>query len=32
MYEDGDARIIGRKDYVRTEMWQFLRTTQAERF
>lgn len=26
MYRDGDCSIIGRKDYVRTEMWRFLRT------
>ena len=32
MYKDGDCHIIGRKDYVRTEMWRFLRTTLAERF
>lgn len=32
MYKDGDAHIIGRKDYVRTEMWRFLRSTLAERF
>jgi hypothetical protein len=27
MCKDGDCRIVGRKDYVRTEMWRFLRTT-----
>ncbi|HEX8124678.1 MAG TPA: hypothetical protein VF548_03775 [Allosphingosinicella sp.] len=32
IYRDGDAHIIGRKDYVRTEMWRFLRTMLAERF
>ena len=32
MYRDGDCSIIGRKDYVRTEMWRFLRTMLAERF
>ncbi|HEX8511714.1 MAG TPA: hypothetical protein VF688_01265 [Allosphingosinicella sp.] len=32
MYRDGDAHIIGRKDYVRTEMWRFLRTTLAKQF
>jgi hypothetical protein len=32
MYKDGDAHIIGRKDYVRTEMWRFLRTTLAKTF
>src|SRR5687767_2642483 len=26
MYCDGDCQIIGRKDYIRTEMWRFLRT------
>ncbi len=26
MYRDGDCFIIGRKDYIRTEMWRFLRT------
>lgn len=25
MYRDGDCQIIGRKNYVRTEMWRFLR-------
>jgi hypothetical protein len=25
MCRDGDCSIIGRKDYVRTEMWRFLR-------
>jgi len=32
MYRDGDCQIIGRKDYVRTEMWRFLRTTLAKSF
>jgi hypothetical protein len=32
MYRDGDCWIIGRKDYVRTEMWRFLRTTLAGEF
>lgn len=32
MYRDGDAHIIGRKDYIRTEMWRFLRTTLAAHF
>lgn len=26
MIRDGDCHIIGRKDYVRSEMWRFLRT------
>ena len=25
MYKDGDCHIIGRKNYIRTEMWRFLR-------
>lgn len=25
MIRDGDCHIIGRRDYVRTEMWRFLR-------
>jgi hypothetical protein len=25
MYRDGDCHIIGRKNYIRTEMWRFLR-------
>lgn len=25
MYRDGDCQIIGRKNYIRTEMWRFLR-------
>ena len=25
MYKDGDCQIIGRKNYIRTEMWRFLR-------
>ena len=32
MYLNGDCIIIGRKDFIRTEMWRFLRTTLAERF
>ena len=32
MIRDGDCHIIGRKDYVRTEMWRFLRTTLAKTF
>jgi hypothetical protein len=32
MYRDGDAHIIGRKDYVRTEMWRFIRTILSRRF
>jgi hypothetical protein len=25
MIRNGDCHIIGRKDYIRTEMWRFLR-------
>jgi hypothetical protein len=25
MCRDGDCQIIGRKNYIRTEMWRFLR-------
>lgn len=32
MVRDGDCHIIGRKDYIRTEMWRFLRTMLAKRF
>lgn len=32
MYRDGDAHMIGRKDYVRAEMWRFLRTILSKRF
>lgn len=32
MYRDGDAHIIGRKDYIRTEMWRFLRVLLAKPF
>lgn len=32
MIRDGDCHIIGRKDYVRTEMWRFLRTMLAKTF
>jgi hypothetical protein len=32
MVKDGDCHIIGRKDYIRTEMWRFLRTTLSNRF
>ena len=32
MIRDGDCHIIGRKDYIRTEMWRFLRVLLAERF
>jgi hypothetical protein len=32
MYRDGDCSIIGRKDYIRTEMWRFLRTMLAKSF
>ena len=28
--KDGDCHIIGRKDYVRTEMWRFLRVLLAK--
>jgi hypothetical protein len=30
MIRDGDCHIIGRKDYVKTEMWRFLRTMLAK--
>lgn len=32
MYRDGDAHLIGRKDYIRTEMWRFLRTILSRSF
>lgn len=32
MYRDGDAHIIGRKDYVRSEMWRFIRTILSKPF
>ncbi|HEX8466871.1 MAG TPA: hypothetical protein VF620_03585 [Allosphingosinicella sp.] len=32
MYRDGDCSIIDRKDYVRTEMWRFLRDHLSKRF
>ncbi|HEU0134981.1 MAG TPA: hypothetical protein VFR28_09170 [Allosphingosinicella sp.] len=32
MIRDGDCHIIGRKDYVRTEMWRFLRVLLSKRF
>jgi hypothetical protein len=32
MVRDGDCHIIGRKDYIRTEMWRFLRTMLSKRF
>jgi hypothetical protein len=32
MYRDGDCHIIGRKDYIRTEMWRFLRTMLSKQF
>jgi hypothetical protein len=30
MVRDGDCSIIGRKDYIRTEMWRFLRVLLAK--
>jgi hypothetical protein len=30
MIRDGDCHIIGRKDYIRTEMWRFLRVLLAK--
>lgn len=30
MYRDGDCQIIGRKNYIRTEMWRFLRVLLAK--
>lgn len=32
MYRDGDCHVIGRKDYIRTEMWRFLRTMLSKTF
>jgi hypothetical protein len=32
MYRDGDCHIIGRKDYIRTEMWRFLRVLLSKPF
>jgi hypothetical protein len=32
MHRDGDCRIIGRTDYIKTEMWRFLRTILAKPF
>ncbi len=32
MYRDGDAHIIGRKGYIKTEMWRFLRTMLSKQF
>ena len=32
MIRDGDCRIIGRKDYIRTEMWRFLRVMLSKPF
>ncbi len=32
MYRDGDCSIIGHKDYIRTEMWRFLRVLLAKPF
>ena len=32
MYLDGDCRIIGRRNYIRTEMWRFLRVMLAKPF
>lgn len=32
IYCDGDCAIIGRKDYIRTEMWRLLRTMLAKQF
>jgi hypothetical protein len=32
MIRDGDCHIIGRKDYIRTEMWRFPRSMLSERF
>jgi len=30
MYRDGDCEIIGRRNYIRTEMWRFLRVLLAK--
>jgi len=32
MYREGDAVIIGRKDYIRSEMWRFIRTILSRPF
>jgi hypothetical protein len=32
MVRDGDCHIVGRKDYIRMEMWRFLRPMLSERF
>ena len=32
MYRDGDCSIIGRKNYIRTQMWRFLRTMLSKPF
>jgi hypothetical protein len=32
IYRDGDCTIIGRKDYIRTEMWRFLRVLLSKPF
>lgn len=32
MHRDGDCHIIGSKDYIRTEMWRFLRVLLAKPF
>lgn len=32
IYRDGDCHIIGRKDYIRMEMWRFLRVLLAKLF
>ncbi len=32
MHLDGDCQIIGRRDYIRTEMWRFIRVMLAKPF
>jgi hypothetical protein len=32
MIRDGDCHIIGRKDYIKTEIWRFLRSMLSKRF
>ena len=32
MYRDGDCQIIGRKNYIRTEMWRFPRVMLSKPF
>ncbi|MGA9580440.1 MAG: hypothetical protein WBR13_00545 [Allosphingosinicella sp.] len=32
MIRDGDCHLIGNKDYMRTEMWRFLRTMLSKPF